>query len=168
MASGKVMTRGATVGSVSALEGLMPGQVGVVNMPQGPKGGGWAQSTIFFSSAATSKNQVEAKKFMDWFISDVSAGEILGTTRGIPISETVYKALEPNMKAGSILGKDLLNVCLDGAQPFYPAAPSWQDFTAGYKAEIENLMFGGETVEQAYDNIIKLADQVKAKVASGK
>ena len=168
MATGKVMTRGATVGSVNALETLMPGSVGVVNNPQGPAGGGWAQSTIFFSANSSSKNLDEAKKFMGWFISDVEAGKILGTTRGVPISDTVYSALQPTMGVGSILGKDLLNVCLDKALPFYSAAPNWQDFTAGYKVEIENLMFAGETVEQAYDNIIKLADQVKAKVATGK
>ena len=168
MASGKVMTRGATVGSVNALESLLPGAVAVVNMPQGPNGGGWAQSTIFFSSAATSSKQAEAKAFMAWFISDIEAGKILGTTRGIPISEEVYKVLEPDMNAGSILGKELLSVSLDGAQPFYPAAPGWQDYTAGFKAEIENLMFDGETVEEAYENIIALAEQVKSKVSGSK
>ncbi len=164
MASGKVMTRGATVGSVSALEALMPGSVGVVTMPTGTAGGGWAQSTIFFSASASSQNLDAGKEFMKWFISDLDAGKILGTTRGIPISEDVYKSIESTMTAGSVLGKELLNTCMDKALPFYAAAPNWQDFTAGYKTEIENLMFGSVTVEQAYDNIIKLADQVKAQV----
>ena len=167
MASGKVMTRGATVGSVNALESLLPGSVGVVSLPTGSAGGGWAQSTIFFSASASSKNLDASKEFMKWFISDLDAGKILGTTRGIPISDDVYKSIESTMTAGSILGKELLATCLDKALPFYAAAPNWQDFTAGYKTEIENLMFGSETVEQAYDNIIKLADQVQAQV-SGK
>ena len=64
MASGVVMTRGATTGSVSALEQLMPGKVGVVNMPTGPSGGGWAQSTIFLSVSANSKHKDEAKRFL--------------------------------------------------------------------------------------------------------
>jgi multiple sugar transport system substrate-binding protein len=164
MASGKVMTRGATVGSVSALEALMPGEVGVVSMPTGPAGGGWAQSTIFLSSAANSPNPAEAQAFMKWFISDLEAGEILGMTRGIPISEEVYKVLEPALSAGNKLNKSLLDVCLPFALPFYVMAPGWQDFTAGYEAEVQNLMSGNQTVERTYENIIRLADQVKARV----
>src|SRR5690606_3379199 len=64
MASGVVMTRGATTGSVSALEMLMPGKVDVVNIPVGPNGGGWAQSTIFLSVSANSNYKDEAKKFV--------------------------------------------------------------------------------------------------------
>jgi multiple sugar transport system substrate-binding protein len=164
MASGKVMTRGATTASVSALEALMPGEVGVVSMPTGPSGGGWAQSTLFLSASAKSANLAEAKKFMKWFISDLEAGKILGTTRGIPISETVYKVIEPTLTAGQILNKSMLDVCLPYALPFYVMAPGWQDFTAGYEAEIQTLMAGSQTVEKTYENIIKLADQTKARV----
>jgi multiple sugar transport system substrate-binding protein len=164
MASGKVMTRGATTASVSALEALMPGEVGVVSMPNGPSGGGWAQSTIFLSSAANSSKLTEAKAFMKWFISDLEAGRILGMTRGIPISEAVYKVIEPTLSTGNKLNKSILDVCLPYALPFYVMAPGWQDFTAGYEAEIQNLMSGNQTVEKTYENIIKLADQVKAKV----
>jgi multiple sugar transport system substrate-binding protein len=164
MASGKVMTRGATTASVSALEALMPGEVGVVSMPTGPSGGGWAQSTIFLSSAANSPNLAEAKTFMKWFISNIEAGEILGLTRGIPISESVYQVLEPTLSVGNKLNKSLLDVCLPYALPFYVMAPGWQDFTAGYEAEIQNLMSGNQTVERTYENIIRLADQVKTRV----
>jgi multiple sugar transport system substrate-binding protein len=165
MASGKVMTRGATTASVSALEALMPGEVGVVSMPTGPSGtGGWAQSTIFLSSAANSSNSADARTFMKWFISDTAAGEILGMTRGIPISESVYQVLEPTLSVGNRLNKSLLDVCLPYALPFYVMAPGWQDFTAGYEAEVQNLMAGNQTVERTYENIIRLADQVKARV----
>jgi multiple sugar transport system substrate-binding protein len=164
MASGKVMTRGATTASVSALEALMPGEVGVVSYPTGPAGGGWAQSTIFLSASANTPKIADAKTFMKWFISDIEAGKILGLTRGIPISEAVYKVLEPTLSTGNRQNKALLDVCLPYALPFYVMAPGWQDFTAGYEAEIQNLMSGAQTVEKTYENIIKLADQVKARV----
>ncbi|GHU89810.1 sugar ABC transporter substrate-binding protein [Spirochaetia bacterium] len=164
MASGKVMTRGATTGSTSALENLMPGEVGVVSMPTGPAGGGWAQSTLFLSAFAKSPNIAEAKAFMKWFISDLEAGNILGMTRGMPISEAVYNAVEPTLTNGEKLNKSMLDVCLPYALPFYVMAPGWQDFTAGYEAEVQNLMSGNQTVEKTYENIIKLADQVKARV----
>src|SRR5690554_4817584 len=107
LASGKTMLTGKSVGSVSALEDLMPGQVDVVNVPVGEAGGGWAQSTIFLAVSTDSKNKDEAKKFVKWFIEDQEAGKILAMTRGIPINNEVFKILEPELTPKEILGKRL-------------------------------------------------------------
>jgi len=167
MASGKVMTRGATVGSVSALEDLMPGQVGVVNTPIGPAGGGWAQSTIFLSVYANTPDMEEAKKFVKWFITDEEAGKTLKLTRGIPINEAIYKLLEPEMQRRDILGKELYEVSVDKALPFYGTAAGWTEWTDYFKAQMEAVQFGQQTVEQAYENIAKLGEETAAKVAAG-
>ena len=164
MASGAVMTRGATVGSVSALASLMPGKVAVVNSPNGPSGGGWVQSTIFLCAGNNSENIPQVSKFVTWFISDTEAGKILGTTRGIPVSNEVYKTVEPNLPAGQLLGKQLLDVALPKALPFYPAPPGWSDFVAAYKAEMEAVMFGKDTIEKAYDKIVKLGKETEANL----
>lgn len=98
----------------------MPGKVGVVNLPVGPAGGGWAQSTIFLSVSANSKNKDEAKKFLRWFVTDKDAGKALGLTRGIPINPDIYKELEPTLEAKDKLGKEIYDLSLDKALPFYP------------------------------------------------
>ena len=163
MASGKVMTRGATVGSVSALELLMPGKVGVVNVPVGPAGGGWAQSTIFLGVSANSKNKDEAKRFVKWFVSDPEAGKTLGLTRGIPINEAIYKELEPNLEQKDKLGKELADVASEKAMPFYTAAAGYTEWTDFYKSTMEAVMFGKKTVEDAYDEINKRGQEIAAK-----
>lgn len=165
--SGKVMLRRCVLGGLSALEDLMPGNIGVVNMPLGSAGGGWAQATIFFSSAATSKNLDQAKAFMKWFVSSQDAGKILGMVRGMPVSAEIFKSLESTMTPANLLGKQMLDICVVNALPFYPAAAGWSDFVGGYKSELEKLMFNQQTVEETYDKIIEMSERIKAKVATG-
>ncbi|MGO4544703.1 ABC transporter substrate-binding protein [Paenibacillus sp. 2TAB23] len=166
MASGVVMTRGATTGSVSALEQLMPGKVGVVNLPVGPSGGGWAQSTIFLSVSANSKNKDEAKKFLRWFITDKEAGQALGLTRGIPINPDIYKELEPTLENKDKLGKELYDLSLDKALPFYPPAAGFSEWVDTYKKEMEAVTFGQQSIEDAFKKIEKMGQELASKAGS--
>jgi multiple sugar transport system substrate-binding protein len=163
MVSG-VMARDVTVGSVSVQETLNPGKIAVANIPVGPNGGGWAQSTIFLSLSADTKFAAEGKKFIQWFISDQEVGKTLGLTRGVPINDAIYKSLEPTMSKKDLLGKDLLNTALDKALPFYPAPPGWSDFVSTYKSEMEAVMFKKQTIEQAYDKIVAKGKETEAKL----
>ncbi|WP_231571199.1 hypothetical protein [Gordoniibacillus kamchatkensis] len=165
MASGTVMTTGKTVGSVSVLEQLLPGKVAVVNNPVGPSGGGWAQATIFLSVSTTSKYKDEAKRFIKWFITDKEAGKVLGTTRGIPINDEIYKELEPNLQPTDKIGKALLDVALGKALPFYPAPPGWEDFVKTYTSEMDAVRFNKETLDQAYEKIVAKGKETEAKLS---
>ncbi|WP_138755085.1 ABC transporter substrate-binding protein [Paenibacillus sinopodophylli] len=155
-AKGRVLLRGSSVGSATAVEALLPnGDIQVNSYPIGTAGGGWAQSTIFFSINADSPNIEEAKQFLKWFISDQEAGKILGTTRGIPINSEVLGAIESTLTSGEQLGIQLLDVAKTNALPFYPAPAGAEDFTATYKSELEAVMFGQITLEQAYETLVE-------------
>ncbi|WP_188990338.1 ABC transporter substrate-binding protein [Paenibacillus nasutitermitis] len=166
MASGVVMTRGATTGSVSALEQLIPGKVGVVNMPTGPSGGGWAQSTIFLSVSANSKNKEEAKNFVQWFITDKEAGKALGLTRGIPINPEIYKELEPTLEQKDKLGKEIYDLSVEKALPFYAPAAGFSEWVDTYKKELEAVTFGQQSIEDAYNKIDKMGKELAAKAGA--
>ncbi|MFB9279498.1 ABC transporter substrate-binding protein [Cohnella cellulosilytica] len=163
MASGVVMTRGATTGSVSALETLMPGKVDVVNIPNGPSGGGWAQSTIFLAVSADSKHKDEAKKFVKWFISDPEAGKTLGLTRGIPISPEIYKSLEDTLQPKEKLGKKVYDVSVEKALPFYSIAAGYTEWVDAFKSTMEGVMFDQTSLEDAYEKLNKLGQEIAAK-----
>lgn len=166
MASGVVMTRGATTGSVSALEQLMPGKVGVVNMPTGPSGGGWAQSTIFLSVSANSKHKDEAKRFLRWFITDKEAGKTLGLTRGIPINPDIYKDLEPTLADKDKLGKEIYDLSVEKALPFYSAAAGFSEWVDTYNKEMQAVTYGQQSIEDAYDKVNKMGMDLAAKAGS--
>lgn len=163
MASGKVMTRSASVGSVGALEMLMPGKVDVVNMPVGPEGGGWAQPTIFLSVSTDSKHKDAAKAFIKWFVTDKEAGETYGLNFGIPIFDEIYAALEPDLAPKDKLGKKMYDTALDKALPFYPAAAGWTEWVDNYKKTIDAVMFGQKSIEEAYNEISKSGNAIAEK-----
>lgn len=163
MASGKVMTRGASVGSVGALELLMPGKVDVVNVPVGPEGGGWAQPTIFLSVSTDSKHKDAAKAFIKWFVTEKEAGETYGLNFGIPIYDEIYAALEPNLAPKDILGKKMYDTAKDKALPFYPAAAGWTEWVDSYKKTIDAVMFGQKSIEDAYNEISKSGNAIAEK-----
>lgn len=163
MASGTVMTRGATTGSVSALEQLMPGKVGVVNLPIGPSGGGWAQSTIFLSVSANSKHKEEAKQFVRWFVTDKEAGKALGLTRGIPINPEIYAELENSLEDKDKLGKQIYDLSVEKALPFYSPAAGFSEWVDTYKKEMDAVTFGQQSIEAAYNKIEKMGKELAAK-----
>lgn len=163
MASGKVMTRGATVGSVGALEQLMPGKVDVVNIPVGPEGGGWAQPTIFLSVSTDSKHKDEAKAFIKWFVTDKQAGTTYGMNFGIPIYDEVYTALEPTLQPKDKLGNKLYDTAKDKALPFYPAAAGWTEWVDNYKKTMDAVMFGQKSIDDAYNEISKAGNAIAEK-----
>ena len=163
LTSGKVMTRGATVGSVAILEQFMPGKVDVVNVPIGPSGGGWAQPTIFLGVYADSKEIAHAKRFIKWFISDREAGRTLGLTRGIPIYEEIYKELEPNLEPKDRLGKVLADIAAEYAMPFHAAGAGFTEWVDAYKLTMEAVMFGQKTLEDAYNELNALGESIAEK-----
>lgn len=164
MATGKVMLRGASVGSASAIFALIPDKLVVNSNPIGPKGGGWAQSTIFLSVGENSKNKEQAKEFIKWFISNPEAGKTLGMTRGIPINEEVFKNIESTLNEGEVFGKELLDVAKEKALPFYPAPAGSEDFVKTYKTEMEAVMFEKQTLEGAFDIISEKGRDAEAKL----
>lgn len=162
MASGVVMTRGATTGSVAALEEMMPGKVDVVNVPIGSAGGGWAQSTIFLSVSSNSAHKEEAKKFVKWFITDKEAGRALGLTRGVPINPEIYAELEPTLEQKDKLGKKIYDVSVEKALPFYSIAAGYTEWVDTYKATMEAVMFDQLSIEEAYERLNALGNEIAA------
>lgn len=166
MASGDVIVVGKTVGSVSALEQMMPGQVVAISSPVGPTGigSGWAQSTIFMSVAENSRHKDEAKTFVRWFISDLDAGRILGTTRGMPINDEIYEMLEPNFTRFEGIGRELLQASLSANPvPFSPIGPGWIEWRDLYNSEYEAVAFGMQSIEGMYRNLMDLAADIQAR-----
>jgi ABC-type sugar transport system, periplasmic component len=163
--TGRVMLRGASVGSATAIEALLPGgRIAVNSYPIGEAGGGWAQSTIFFSVSEGSSNKAQAKEFIKWFISNEEAGKTLGTVRGIPINNDILKSIEGSLTAGEQLGIDLLNAAKPKALPFYPAPAGAEDFVSTYKSEMESVMFGQNSLEKVYETLVEKGKAAEAKL----
>ncbi|WP_165971933.1 ABC transporter substrate-binding protein [Paenibacillus piri] len=166
IASGAVLVSGATVASAGLVENLMPGKIGVVNGPINSEGSDWIQPTLFWSVAQNSKNKEEALKFAKWFLEDPEATKIMKTSRGIPLNQEGWKSIEPTLEAGQRLGKELLDIGKSKGQKFYPLPAGGADFDKTYQSEMESAMFGKQSLDQAFEKIMKAAEDAKTKMAS--
>ncbi|NEW05010.1 extracellular solute-binding protein [Paenibacillus sp. SYP-B3998] len=124
-----------------------------------PKGSGYLKPSMFWSVSADSKNVAESKKFIDWFINDAEAADMLGTTRGIPVSKKVLTVMEPKFSPTDKAQVDLINKTAPTAQPFNPGAVGWGNFQKDYASIVDLLSFGKSTVDKTYDEIVKKAKE---------
>ncbi|MEK3889540.1 ABC transporter substrate-binding protein [Bacillus sp. FSL K6-3431] len=67
--------------------------------PPGPNqtDGLLVKPSMFFSIAKSSEQKEEAAKFIDFFINDSEANQLIQGERGIPVSTEIAKALYPNL-----------------------------------------------------------------------
>jgi len=57
----------------------------------------WNKPAMFFSVAKSSKNQIEAAKFINWFLNDPAANKVINAERGIPISSKIRDNLKTSL-----------------------------------------------------------------------
>ncbi|SDO04360.1 ABC-type glycerol-3-phosphate transport system, substrate-binding protein [Paenibacillus sp. yr247] len=158
MINGKIIFRAAHAAQASSWESMKPGSIGVAATPKDKQAGGWLKATFFFSVGQDSQYKEEAKKFIDWFINDPEAGEISGTTRGMPVSNKTLALLQPKFTPADKLTVEMIEKTSNGAQQFNPGAKGWNNFeTKDYKAIAESIMFSKMTPEQGFEELKKKA-----------
>lgn len=158
LVNGSVLFRNYHAAQAGALDSMNPGVYGMVTMPRGQEGAGWLKPSMYWSVSADSPYIEEAKKFIDWFINDKEAGEILGTTRGVPVSKPVLEHLSPNFTEADKMGIQLIESTAPIAQPFQPDPKGWQIFREkDYSTLAEKIIFGEVTPEKAWEELVAIA-----------
>lgn len=165
LSSGKVLLRQINVANIEALANMVPDkELGMVNYPQGAVGAGWCQSTMFYCVGANSKYIPQAADFIYYILSDVEAGKILSTVRGMPVSQEVYAAIEPDLTANQRLGMELNKVINNDV---VTGLPYWDDVPAAFaswdsefKACAEAIMLGEMTIDEAAEYLDTIGKQV--------
>ncbi|MCZ8513270.1 extracellular solute-binding protein [Paenibacillus filicis] len=158
MNNGTVLMKRSFAALFPGYDGVKPGAYTLVTQPKGTQSSGWLKPSMFWSVSADSKYIEESKKFIDWFINDQEAADILTTTRGVPVSSKVLDYLTPKLTAADKLQVDLIKSVAPDAQPFNPGAKGWSNYTSkDFKDIGEKIMFGKITPEAAYDELVKKA-----------
>ena len=154
----KVLLRFSNIGNVDMEVALLPEEeqttVGVASAPVGENGGGWYQSTMFYCVGANCEHPDEAVEFIKWIVSDIEAGKILQTVRGMPVSDAVYDAIKDNMTVGQRLAKSLQDAVAPYATPYWNNTPNdYADWVNEFKAYGESFMLGEMGIEEAADHL---------------
>ncbi|MGM0882461.1 MAG: ABC transporter substrate-binding protein [Bacillota bacterium] len=158
MVNGTTLLRVLHAAQSNSLDSLKPGVFDFVTIPRNKEAGGWLKPSMFWSASANSEHVEEAKKFIDWFINDPEAAELLGTSRGVPVSNKVVEQLTPKFAASDKMGISLISNTSPDAQLYVPEPKGWSNFSQkDFRAVGEKMMFGEITPEQAYEELMELA-----------
>jgi multiple sugar transport system substrate-binding protein len=96
--------------------------------PEGGQPANYLKPSMFFSIPAACEQQEEAAKFINFFVNDLEAGEILMAERGVPISASVREHLMPMLDAvGQETFDFLVRVEADSSPIFPPNPPGYND-----------------------------------------
>lgn len=160
----KILIKNAHSAEFGAYDALKPGSLALTTLPGGIKASGWLKASMYWSVSPDSKNQEEAKKFLDWFINDQEAADILGTTRGTPVSKNIVEYLEPKFNATDKAGIELINKVAQDGNPFDPGPGNkdgWAKFSKEYDNITQQILFDKMAPAQAWEEIIKLSKEVE-------
>ncbi|MFM9441873.1 ABC transporter substrate-binding protein [Streptomyces acidiscabies] len=96
---GKSVTDANWDAPASGFKALLEGGVALAQMPTGQDGtpGQYFKPSMFLGASADTRHPEAAAKFIDFMINDAEAAKVLGATRGIPVNESVRKAIEPRL-----------------------------------------------------------------------
>lgn len=166
----KVLTRPLTIGSIPTISDMMPDEeLGGVSMPQGEGGSGWAQSTIFFAIGANSEHKEEAAEFIKWFLADEEAGKVLKTVRGLPLSDEVYAAIEPDLTPAEKKSMEFYNILTADGINFTPywddVPPAFANWNIEYRSIGQEVMLGDISIEDAAEHLKTLGEEAAAEAA---
>ncbi len=160
MVKGTILIRLAYNSSYGAWDSINPGAYALVTMPKAEEAGGWLKPSLFFGISPYSKHAEEAKKFVNWFINSEEAGEILGTSRGVPVNTKVASAIEASFSDADRAGMELYHATQQHGQQWSPGASGWTNWVDKDWALIrDELSFGKKTPEEAFEALRKSAQE---------
>jgi hypothetical protein len=106
-------------------------------------------------------------KFIDWFINDQEAADILGTSRGVPVSKKIVDLLQPKFNANDKAGIQLITqTAQSGGKAFDPGPglkSGWAKFAPNkeYDNITQQIMFDKMTPQQGWEEVVKLSKDLQ-------
>lgn len=153
--NGTIMIQRGYAASIGAIDGVKPGQFGLMVTPKAVKSGSFLLPAQFFAVSKESKYPEEAKKFIDWFVNDVEAGKILGLSRGPQVSKKVSEALTSTYTDVEKQQIDLIQKTAPIANEFNSRPKGYGSFAGEYNKISQQIGFGKITPEQGFDELKK-------------
>ncbi|MCS7462125.1 extracellular solute-binding protein [Paenibacillus doosanensis] len=161
--NGTIMVQRGYAASLGAIDGVKPGEFGLMVAPSAKQSGSFLLPAQFFAVSKDSKYAEEAQKFIDWFINDQEAGKILGLSRGPQVSKKVSDALSPTYSDVEKQQVDLIEKAAPIASPFYSRPKGYGSFASEYNKISQQIGFGKITPEQGYDELKKKWEEIVGK-----
>jgi multiple sugar transport system substrate-binding protein len=153
--NGTVLIKQSYASDFPAWESVLAGAYALTKAPKSTQAGGYIKPSMYWTISANSMYTEEAKKFIDFFINDQEAADILGVIRGIPVSAKILDYLQPKLTETDKTQIALLNATKSDANPFSVGPKGYGNFIVDFNKVGAEVIFGRSTPEHAYQDIIK-------------
>ncbi len=152
--NGSVLIKQGLAAQFPSYDSVKPNTYALVSAPKDKQSGGYLKPSMFWSVSQNSAYQKQAKEFIDFFINDPEAAEILGVTRGLPVSSKILKKMNSNFTESDKAQLNMINETAPHAVPFNGGPKGWGEFIQNdYKQVGEELIFKKLSPNQAYKEI---------------
>ena len=136
---------------------LLP-RIGAEN---GGVNGEWIRSSMQWSISTHSTEQEAAAKFINFFIHDLEANEILRAERGAPISDAVRDHIAPLVDPVVVRTFDILPIIAQyQSRPGTLPPPQHIEVGSGFARAVEQIRHGEATPEEALEYFLDHAERV--------
>ncbi len=143
--------------------------MGMVPLPRGGRAEGhYPKCSQFFSVSARSPAPAEAAKFINWFIQDPQALDILRTDRGTPVvkhGRETLKKLGLSQYDERVFAVEDKILAFAGSSPF-PPPKGGSEVRDLFERTSQEVMFGRKTPEQAANDFMTQATKILREAAS--
>ncbi|MFC4598340.1 ABC transporter substrate-binding protein [Cohnella hongkongensis] len=153
--NGTVLIKQSYASDYPAWDSVQPGVFGLVKAPRSEQAGGYIKPAMYWAISAESEHIEQAKKFIDFFINDKEAADILGVTRGIPVSSQIMDYLQPKLDDAAKAQQGLIDATKTDANPFAVGPKGFGNFIVDFNKVGAEVVFDRITPEQAYQDIVK-------------
>ena len=107
-----------------AMQKLVPDEVGITMIPNnGPNAGQYLKPSMFFSMAEGSKDKATAAAFINFFVTDNAANDVLLIERGVTGDASVREEILPKLNETEQKIINYLNVVSTHVSPLPPPPP---------------------------------------------
>ncbi|TVY03317.1 ABC transporter substrate-binding protein [Cohnella terricola] len=153
--NGTVLIKQSYASDYPAWESVQPGVFGLAKAPRSTQAGGYIKPAMYWAISAESKHIEQSKQFIDFFINDKEAADILGVTRGVPVSSQILDYLQPKLNDAAKAQLGLINATKTDANPFTVGPKGFGNFIVDFNKVGAEIVFDRITPEQAYRDIVK-------------
>ena len=134
--------------------------------PKGGRSENYLKPSMFFSLTSQCKNPEEAAVFINYFLNNKKANDVLFAERGVPISTDVAAYLKPKLDKASALTFDYIATLTKNSSPVPPAdPPGWSDVLNNVYTPlfVDPVLFGQITPEQGAQVLRNEANPILAR-----
>lgn len=152
---------------VVSYQAIIPSPLNVALLPKiknAVRPGTFLKPSMFFAIPSSAENPEEAAKFINYFVNDIEANDILAAERGIPIPSDVRDHLKAKADEANQKIYEYISLVADHSSPIDPPDPEHTgELLAAFRNITQEVLNGNISVDEGVSKIMTNANEILAQ-----